>query len=139
MTKQPNSICSQCGVSFFKPEHEKRKTKGDNHYCSFMCYTNWQKQNHKRVTLECDYCGETFEKTRKAYSEYNKHYCCQECAWDAQFTDVEKVECPICKTMFDPNVYRESPTTGRRIKGGYTRTYCGMKCAAKGRMTTTCK
>lgn len=74
-------FCQQCGMPLKQLPHKKKKK-----FCSDQCRLKWWNSHpelvHRkaRYTLECAYCGKTFE----SYGNSRRIYCSRACYADAR-------------------------------------------------------
>lgn len=80
------------------------------------------------ITLDCDWCGKSFERVRTEYERYDNHFCSNDCRYEwteaenGHWDDSHYVtrECDWCETQFE------------RIKSWdelNERSFCGYDCA----------
>lgn len=67
--KLSHKICPICHTTF-KPKRQGQV------YCSVQCA---HRAHYHRVTVQCDWCGRTFERVVSQVSKYTHHFCSVEC------------------------------------------------------------
>lgn len=116
-----DKVCGVCGVEFTSPQEGVK-------YCSPECGTEAQK---KRVDLECEWCGETFETTPSASDE--KRFCSLDCKTDWFSETFRGENHPRWK---DNTVTKQCAQCGEKVeranseieKRDHGRVYCSTKC-----------
>lgn len=94
-TKTLNTECEFCGNEFYK--RPVNKTKNENHFCSTVCYGNWQSENYSgenppphienqknRIDVNCQNCGAEKEVIPSHHKKVENHYCSPECQSEDQ-------------------------------------------------------
>jgi len=84
--KRIDVLCDGCGGDLQITPYQKRTHK--KHFCDNDCHAKWKSVNQrgannpvfkKRVTLTCDYCGNTFQRKRFLVNKHGKNFCNAEC------------------------------------------------------------
>jgi DNA-directed RNA polymerase subunit RPC12/RpoP len=128
--------CNYCGEEVTKPLSEANA--GENNYCGMDCFHNWQSENMSgedshlykggNIHVECEYCGDGFE--RKPAHVKEKNFCSTDCMgkWQSENQKGEnnprwrgglkRKECEQCGGGF-----KTAPADGER--------FCSRACYAK--------
>jgi 5-methylcytosine-specific restriction endonuclease McrA len=79
-------VCDYCGE---QAEKRQKKARNDHEFCSRDCYNNWQSEelsgenSHawegRRLTVECDWCGDSTEKHAVNYEKNERAFCTPSC------------------------------------------------------------
>lgn len=84
--------CDWCGATLRKKQN--LLDSQDNVFCDADCQGEWLAENNagedhhqykERVVVECDWCGETFERLPSKLSRAENHYCSTACHGKGEF------------------------------------------------------
>lgn len=79
--------CAHCGEVTETPEYAVEKRDHDRVYCSRECFNIWRSENvrgedhplYKDSEVECETCGDPFQKRPAKVAVYDKHFCSRGC------------------------------------------------------------
>ena len=86
--------CSVCGRLFLRKRYHASRSGERGQFCGFECYSKWQSENLRaeknpawrdRLTLQCSWCGQSFDV--RPY-EAHRLFCSRECflaAWRSDY------------------------------------------------------
>jgi len=118
--------CSNCGCEFERANYlvEMFKGKFKNTFCSFDCKGEHQRKtrdNKKRVTVTCSWCGNPHEKIISKVT--NNNYCCKECQYKhISYLKRDRVE-TSCYTCGEPLSLKRCQISERN--------FCSRECMGK--------
>lgn len=79
--------CSWCGEDTETPKSEMGRRQHDRVYCSRECHSSWRSENvrgedhplYKDSEVNCENCGNPFQKRPAKVDTHDKHFCCRSC------------------------------------------------------------